>query len=147
MTNQIEEKAWEYIEKIDRMGGMLAAIDQGYPQKEIANASYKFQQQIDNAEKVMVGVNKYIDEEGPDIDTLKIEERVTTEQINRLHEVKRQRDSRALSAALKDVRAACKSDTNVMPSVIEAVKAYATEQEICDIFREQFGIYHDPAFY
>ena len=147
MTNQIEEKAWEYIEKIDQMGGMLAAIDKGFPQKEIANASYKLQQQIDNAEKVMVGVNKYVDEEGPDIETLKIEDKVAAEQINRLHEVKRQRDNRALSAALKDVRTACKSDINVMPSVITAVKAYATEQEICDIFREVFGIYHDPAFY
>ncbi len=147
MTNQIEEKAWEYIEKIDAMGGMLAAIDKGYPQKEIANASYKLQQQIDRAEKVMVGVNKYVDEEGPDIDILKIEEKVSAEQISRLQDVKKRRDGRALSAALKEVRTACKSDANVMPAVIAAIKAYATEQEICDIFREVFGIYHDPAFY
>ncbi len=147
MTNQIEEKAWEYIEKIDAMGGMLAAIDKGFPQKEIANASYKLQQQIDRAEKVMVGVNKYVDEEVPDIDILKIEEKVSAEQVSRLQDVKRRRDGRALSAALKEVRTACKSDANVMPAVIAAVKAYATEQEICDIFREVFGIYHDPAFY
>ncbi len=148
MTNQIEEQAWEYIEKIDKMGGMLAAIDQGFPQKEIANASYKFQQQIDSAEKVMVGVNKYVAEENPAIDILKIDEKVSADQIERLNEVKRRRDSRALLTALSNLRNTCKkNEANVMPVVIEAVRAYATEQEICDIFREVFGEYRDPAFY
>ncbi len=148
MTDQIEEKAWEYIEKIDAMGGMLAAIDRGFPQTEIANASYKFQQQIDRAEKVMVGVNKYAAEEGPPIETLKIDEKVTAEQITRLNEVKRRRDGRAVIRALNDLRAVCrKVDGNVMPVVIDAVKAYATEQEICDVYREVFGEYRDPAFY
>ena len=148
MTDQIEEKAWEYIEKIDAMGGMLAAIDRGFPQTEIANASYKFQQQIDRAEKVMVGVNKYAAEEGPPIETLKIDEKVTAEQIARLNDVKRRRDGRAVIRALNDLRAVCrKVDGNVMPVVIDAVKAYATEQEICDVYREVFGEYRDPAFY
>jgi methylmalonyl-CoA mutase, N-terminal domain len=148
MTNRIEEQAWEYIEKIDKMGGMLAAIDSGFPQKEIANASYKFQQQIDSAEKVMVGVNKYVAEENPAIDILKIDEKVSADQIKRLNEVKRQRDSRALATVLSNLRSTCKkNEANVMPMVIEAVRAYATEQEICDIFREVFGEYRDPAFY
>ncbi len=147
MTNQIEEQAWEYIEKIDGMGGMLAAIDQGFPQKEIANSSYKFQQQLDRGERVMVGVNKYTAEEEQEIDVLKIDDRVTEEQIKRLHETKRRRDNTAVRKALSDLRTDAKSGANVMPRVIEAVQAYATEQEICDVFRDVFGVYHDPAFY
>ena len=147
MTNQIEDKAWEYIEKIDQMGGMLAAIDRGFPQTEIANASYKFQQQMDRADKIMVGVNKYVAEEEAALETLKINEEVAAEQIERLKEVKQRRDGRAVSKALAEVRSACKSDTNVMPSVIDAIKAYATEQEVCDVYREVFGEYRDPAFY
>jgi len=148
LTNQIEEKAWEYIEKIDGMGGMLAAIDRGYPQTEIANAAYKFQQQFDRAEKVMVGVNKYVTDEESPVETLKIDEKVAAEQVTRLNEVKRTRDGKAVSRALNELRSACKKvDCNVMPVVIEAVKAYATEQEICDIYREVYGEYRDPAFY
>jgi methylmalonyl-CoA mutase, N-terminal domain len=148
MTNDIEEKAWEYIEKIDDMGGMLAAIDRGYPQTEIANASYKLQQQIDRAEKVMVGVNKYVVDDDTPIETLRIDERVAAEQIARLNDVKRRRDGRAVARALNELRAVCRQgDSNVMPVVVEAVKAYATVQEICDVYREAFGEYHDPAFY
>jgi len=147
LTNEMEEKAWEYIEKIDKMGGMLVAIDKGFPQTEIANAAYKFQQQIDAGEKVMVGVNKYVAEEEPPVETLKIDEKVATEQIKRLHEVKRTRDNRQISRVLRELRTACKGTRNVMPAVIEAVRAYATEQEICDIYREVFGEYRDPGFY
>jgi methylmalonyl-CoA mutase N-terminal domain/subunit len=148
LTNKLEEGAWEYVRKIDDMGGMLAAIERGFPQTEISNSSYKLQQQIDRAEKVMVGVNKYIADEDTTINTLKIEEKVAAEQISRLREVKRQRDGQAVLRALNDLRAACKrSDSNVMPFVIDAVKAYATEQEICDVYREIFGEYRDPAFY
>jgi len=146
LTSEIEEKAWEYIEKIDKMGGMLAAIDKGFPQIEIANAAYNFQKQIDNKEKIVVGVNKHITEEAP-IELLKIDERVEREQIARLKEVRRVRDNRKVARALKALRGACKSGKNVMPYVIEAVREYATEQEMCDIYREVFGEYRDPGFY
>jgi len=147
LTHEIEEKAGEYIEKIEEMGGMLAAIESGFPQTEIANAAYKFQQQIDSGEKVMVGVNKYVAEGEAPVALLKIEERVEAEQIKRLKETKRTRDNRKVARALNDLRAACKSDKNVMPHVIEAVRDYATEQEICDVYREVFGEYRDPGFY
>jgi len=146
LTNQIEEKAWEYIEKIDEMGGMLAAIDRGFPQTEIANAAYHFQQQIDSKQKVVVGVNKYVAGEAP-IETLKIDEKLEAEQINRLREVKRVRDNRKVAQTLNELRLACQSDKNVMPYVVEATKQYATEQEICDVYREVFGEYRDPGFY
>ena len=146
LTNEIEEKAWEYIEKIDKMGGMLAAIDQGFPQIEIANAAYNFQQQVDNNEKIVVGVNKHVTEEAP-IELLKINEKVEAEQINRLREIKRVRDNRKVTQTLNALRSACKSGKNVMPYVIEATKEYATEQEMCDVYREVFGEYRDPGFY
>jgi len=147
LTKEMEEAAWEYIEKIDNMGGMLAAIEQGYPQMEIANAAYKFQQQVENGEKVIVGVNKYVTEELQEIPILEIDERVEKEQLKRLAEVKRRRDNKAVKKALDNLKNACKKDENVMPYCIEAVEALATEQEICDVYREVYGVYKDPGFF
>lgn len=147
LTNVMEEKAWEYIEKIDKMGGMLAAIDQGFPQLELADAAYRYQRQLDAGVKTLVGVNKYVSEKKAPIELLKINEKLEEEQVKRLNEVKRTRDNRKVIETLGDVRRACKSSENVMPHVIEAVKAYATEQEICDVYREVFGKYQDPGFF
>ncbi len=147
LTRQIEDEAWKYIKRIDDMGGMLAAIDRGFPQREIANAAYRFKQQVDAQEKVIVGVNKYLAEEETPIEILKIDEKVEAEQVKRLKKIKRSRDSRAVAQTLNDLRASCRSDKNVMPRVIEAVRAYATEQEICDVYREVFGEYRDPGFF
>ncbi|MFP4049365.1 MAG: methylmalonyl-CoA mutase family protein [Desulfovermiculus sp.] len=147
LTNEMEEQAWEYIEKIDSMGGMLAAIDQGYPQMEIADAAYKFQQQLESGERVMVGVNKYVTEEMEECPVLDIDEEVEQDQLRRLAEIKRKRDNKAVKRALDDLRAACKKGDNVMPLCIEAVKALATEQEICDIYREVYGVYQDPGLF
>ena len=147
LTNEMEEKAWEYIEKIDSMGGMLAAIERGFPQLEIAEAAYRYQRQLDRREKILVGVNKYASEEETPIELLKIDEKLEEKQIKCIQEVKRSRDNRKVIQALNDVRQACKSGENVMPHVVEAVKAYATEQEICDVYREVFGEYRDPGFF
>lgn len=146
LTSLVEEKAWEYIEKIDAMGGMLAAIDQGFPQIEIAESAYRYQRQLDTGVKTMVGVNKYVAEEIAPIEILKIDEQLEEKQVRRLHELKRSRDNRDVAMKLDDVRKACKDGRNVMPHVVEAVKAYATEQEICDVYREVFGTYRDPGF-
>ncbi len=147
LTKEMEEAAWEYIEKIDEMGGMLAAIEQGFPQMEIANAAYHYQQQVEKGEKVVVGVNKYVTEEAQECPILEIDESVEREQLKRLEEVKRRRDDKAVKKALDDLRQACKKDENVMPYCIEAVKALATEQEICDVYREVYGEYKDPGFF
>lgn len=147
LTKEIEEKAWEYINKIDDMGGMLAAIDKGFPQMEIADAAYHYQRQIDNGEKVVVGVNKYVVEEKAPPEILRIDEAVEEKQVARLQEVKKERDNRKVAQILKDLRAASRTDKNLMPYVIEAVKEYATEQEICDVWRDVFGEYRDPGFY
>jgi methylmalonyl-CoA mutase N-terminal domain/subunit len=147
LTNQLEELAWEYINKIDDTGGMLAAIDRGFPQIEIANAAYRYQRQIDNCQKVMVGVNKYATEEKTPCELLKIDESVQEQQLRRLKEVKRTRDSKKVVQTLKDLRAASKTDKNLMPYVIEAVKEYATEQEICDVWRDVWGEYREPGIF
>jgi len=147
LTKEIEEKASEYIEKIDNMGGMLAAIDKGFPQMEIADAAYHYQRQIDNGEKVVVGVNKYVVEEKAPPEILRIDEAVEEKQIARLQKVKKERDNRKVVQILKDLRAASGTDKNLMPYVIEAVREYATEQEICDVWRDVFGEYRDPGFY
>jgi len=147
MTKEVEEKAWEYIEKIDKMGGMLAAIERGYPQMEISNSAYEYQKRVDNGERTIIGVNKYAVGEEPPVETLRIDERVQAEQIKRLKNIKRWRDNREVSQALKSLKSACRSDKNIMPFVIGAVREYATEQEICDVFRGVFGEYRDPGYF
>ncbi len=149
LTREMEEGAWEYIEKIDAMGGMLAAIDQGFPQLEIADAAYRFQNQIDSGEKVMVGVNKYRSEEQEteECPLLDIDEAVEEDQLKRLAETKRRRNNRAVKKSLDDLREVCRKGENVMPVCIEAVKNLATVQEICDVYREVYGEYQDPGLF
>lgn len=147
LTKEIEDKAWEYINKIDDMGGMMVAIEKGFPQMEIADAAYRYQRQIDKGEKTVVGVNKYVTEEEAAPEIVRIDEAVEERQIARLREVKRHRDNRRVGQILSDLRAASKTDKNLMPYVIEAVREYATEQEICDVWRDVFGQYRDPGFY
>ncbi|MEQ8174291.1 MAG: methylmalonyl-CoA mutase family protein [Syntrophomonadaceae bacterium] len=147
LTNEMEEKAWDYIHKIDEMGGMVAAIERGFPQMEISDAAYSFQRQIDSCEKIMIGVNKYCTEDKVEIPFLEIDETTEKEQIERLTAVKRKRDSRHVADCLKDIKTACEKGENVMPYCIEAVKAMATVQEICDVYREVYGEYRDPGIY
>jgi methylmalonyl-CoA mutase, N-terminal domain len=147
LTNEMEEKAWEYIHKIDEMGGMIAAIEKGFPQTEIADAAYRFQRQLDSAEKIMVGVNKYVTDAKHLIPLVDIDEKVGEEQIKRLKDVKRKRDNRATKQSLDDIKNACKKGENVMPHCIAAVKNLATLQEICDVYREVYGEYRDPGLF
>lgn len=148
LTDEMEEKAWEYIHKIDGMGGMIAAIENGYPQMEISDAAYKFQKQLDAQEKVMIGVNKYVEkDEKIDIPLLAIDDSVEKQQLARLASVKRRRDGRQVARCLKELTIACKKGDNVMPYCIEAVKNYTTVQEICDVYREVYGEYHDPGIF
>jgi methylmalonyl-CoA mutase N-terminal domain/subunit len=148
LTTKIEQEALGYIHKIYEMGGMVAAIDEGFPQKEIAAAAYRFQQQLDRKEKVIVGVNKYSDEEEDhDIPILKITQEKEDEQVAFVKKVKAKRNKAQLAKALDRVRADAKADKNVLPAILEAVKAYASISEISDIFREVYGIYRDPANY
>ncbi len=147
LTNQIEEETWDYINKIDAMGGMIAAIEKGFPQMEIAESAYKFQGQLEKGEKIMVGVNKYLSNQQYPIPLVEIDEKVGEEQIKRLNDVRRKRDNKAVKQSLDDIKNACKKGDNVMPYCIDAVKSLATLQEICDVYRDVYGEYRDPGLY
>lgn len=147
LTNDIEEKAWEYIRLIDDMGGMRVAIEAGYPQREIAEAAYRFQRQVEKCDKIMVGVNKYVTSEKIDIPVLDIDEQVEEVQLGRLKAVKNRRSDRDVGRALNDLKKACLAGDNVMPLCIDAVKSRATVQEICDVYREVYGEYRDQGIY
>ncbi len=147
LTNKMEEEAWKYIQKIDELGGMIKAIELGYPQQEIANAAYTYQKQLERKEKVVVGVNKYQMNEEEPIEYLKIDPEVERRQINRLQEVKRTRNNVQVKAILDNLRRAAQGSENLMPYILAAVKEYATLQEICDVFREVFGVYRDPGMF
>jgi methylmalonyl-CoA mutase N-terminal domain/subunit len=147
MTNRLEEEAMDYIKKIDDFGGMVEAVERGYPQREIAASAYRLQQQIESGEKTVVGVNKYEQDDDPDIPMLRIDETIQREQVENLARVKAERDAGAVEAALARIADDCRSDRNVMPGIIEAAKVYCTEQEICDVFRDVFGQHQDrPEF-
>ncbi len=147
LTNKLEAEALSTIKRIDEMGGMVAAIEKGYPQREIAASAYRFQRQLEANERVMVGVNAYQNENEKknEIPLLKIDESVQKQQVQNLAAVKAKRDAGAVRDTLAAVRAAAASKDNVMPHIIDAAKAYATEQEICDVLREVCGTYTDPA--
>ena len=147
LTNELEEEAFEIIGKIDDMGGMLAAIEKNYPQQEIADAAYHYQRQIDEKQKTVVGVNKYVTEEDIPVEILEIDEELEKQQIEKTNRIKQERNNKLVSECLERVREACVGDQNVMEPLIEAVKSYATLQELCDVFREVFGEYRDPGIY
>ncbi len=146
LTSQMEEQAWDYIRKIDEMGGMVAAIERGFPQAEIADAAYKFQKQIDSMEKVVVGVNQYATEHPP-ITIWRMSSEIEERQLKRLREVKQTRNNQRVRELLDRIRTASENSENLMPHVIDAVKEYATIQEICDVWRDVFGRYTDPGYF
>ena len=147
MTDRVEEEAMGYIRKIDDFGGMVEAVERGYPQREIAASAYRLQRQIESGEKTVVGVNKYEQDEQPDIPTLRVDESIQKEQVESLAKVKAERDDSSVSKALATIAEDCRADRNVMPSIVEAAKAYCTEQEICDVFRSVYGQHQDrPEF-
>jgi methylmalonyl-CoA mutase N-terminal domain/subunit len=147
LTNQMEKQAWEYIHKIDELGGIVRAIELGYPQKEIADAAYTYQRQIDKKEKIIVGVNKYLTDEELPVETLRINEQMERRQLAHLKKIKKDRDMQDVKACLDALREASENSENLMPYIIDAVKAYATLQEICDAWREVFGEYQDPGMF
>jgi methylmalonyl-CoA mutase N-terminal domain/subunit len=144
LTDEAERGAWDYIQKIDALGGMVAAIERGYPQREIGEASYRYQVAVDRKEKIIVGVNGYVAEEKP-LDILQIDESVARRQAVRLQKLRAERSNDEVARRLKALRTAAAGTENLMPYIFEAVKAYATLGEICDSMRAVFGIYEEVA--
>ncbi len=144
LTNKMEEEAFKYIDKIDKMGGIIKAIEAGYPQREISDAAYHYQRQLEKGEKVVVGVNKYVMKEDIKIPLLKIGEEVEEAQKERLRRLRQKRDNNRVQRSLKDLRGAATTNENLMYYILECVKAYATLGEIMGTLREVFGEYKDP---
>jgi methylmalonyl-CoA mutase N-terminal domain/subunit len=144
LTNQMEEKATGYIEKIDDMGGVYEAIERGFFQKEIADSAYKYQREIDNSERTLVGVNEYfIEEPECPIELLRIDPKVEEQQIARLQRLRHERNDVKVKQVLGKLHDAADKNENLMPTIIEAVKAYATLGEICSVLRKAYGEYRE----
>src|SRR5579863_5864548 len=144
LTNEVEAGAWDYIRRIDAMGGMVAAIEKSYPQREIAEASYRYQMAVDKKEKIIVGVNDFVTAEKP-LDTLQIDETVALRQAERLTKLRAERSTVEVERRLSALRKASEGSENLMPFLYDAVKAYATLGEICDAMRAVFGAYEEVA--
>ncbi len=145
LTNEVEKGAWDYIRKIDAMGGMVAAIERGYPQREIADASYRYQMAVDRKEKIIVGVNEYAGEEKP-LEILQIGESVRAQPDRTIAKAPRANVQTTRSARhLSALRKAAQGAENLMPLIYDAVKAYATLGEICAALRDVFGTHEEAA--
>jgi len=147
LTDQIETAALHLIEQIDAMGGMVAAAEEGFPQREIARSAYEFQRSVERGDESVVGVNCHHQDGDPPIPTLKIEPGVEREQVERVKATRASRDAARAAGAVRALAAGCKTDTNLMPLVLDAARAGCTLGEICGVFRDVFGAYRDPGGY
>ena len=147
LTQKMENEALEYFRKIDSMGGMVAAIEKGFPQREIQDSAYQYQKAVERGDQIIVGVNKYtMTDEPAEVPILVIDESVRTHQVERLERTRSTRDKGAVENALAKLKQAAQNNDNTMPATIEAVRAYATLGEICAALRDVYGIYEEPAF-
>ncbi|HIA36691.1 MAG TPA: methylmalonyl-CoA mutase [Flavobacteriales bacterium] len=141
LTNQVEEEAWTYIHKIDAMGGAVAAIEEGYMQKEIANSAYLYQEALESEEEILVGVNKFAVEETEEQEILSVKDSIRKVQIDNINILKEERDDKKVKSSLKAIENAARSNINLVPIILEAVEDYATLGEISDELRNVFGEY------
>jgi methylmalonyl-CoA mutase N-terminal domain/subunit len=143
----MEEKANDYFDRIEELGGVIPAIKKNFFQREIADASYKYQKEVERNERIIVGVNKYKPETETTPDILKIDESVGDEQIKKLQEVKENRDNEAVEEKLGKLKEAAQGDENLMPYIIEAVREYASVGEIVGTLKEVFGTYREDSIF
>ena len=146
LTLATERACYEYFDRIDALGGMVAAIEKGFPQKEIHDAAYAYQKAVDRKEEIIVGVNDFVTEEKRPIELLVIDESVAARQREKLAKLRRERDNAWAKGALEALASAAASDQNLMPVILDCVRAYATLGEMCDVLRRVFGTYEEPAF-
>jgi methylmalonyl-CoA mutase, N-terminal domain len=147
LTQKMVDGCFDYFDKIDGFGGMVEAVEAGFPQREIQESAYQYQKAVERKEQTIVGVNKYqMDDEMSKIEILQIDENVREHQLERLEQTKKSRDNGAVANALEKLKLAAQAEENTMPATIEAVKAYATVEEISVALRDVYGIYEEPAF-
>jgi len=147
LTDKMEEETYRYFDRIEQFGGVIPAIEKGFFQREIAESAYKYQKEIDENKRVIVGVNRYKLDEDLSIPILKMDEKGEHRQINRLKKLRRERDQLKVDRNLNDLRKAAGSDENLMPFILDCVHSYATLGETCDVLREVFGEYKELAVY
>ncbi len=146
LTTETERACYRYFDKIDALGGMVAAVEKGFPQKEIQDAAYSYQLAVERKEEIIVGVNEFVTEEERAITLLVIDENVARRQRQNLADLRERRNNLRVQAALEALGSAASTDANLMPYILEAVRAYATLGEMCDVLRRVFGTYEEPAF-
>ena len=145
LTRDMEDDARDYFQRIDDQGGMVAAIEQGYPQREIAESAYRFHQEVENGERTIVGVNRFTDETDTRVETLYLDEGTSEAQCARVARLRDTRDGAAVDSALDRLRHAALGTDNLMPLLLEAVRAYTTLGEMCDALRDVWGEYEETA--
>jgi methylmalonyl-CoA mutase, N-terminal domain len=145
LTAEMEKQAREYIRRIDEMGGMIPAIERGFPQTEIANASYEYQHAIETGEQKIVGVNAFVEQTEQHIELLRMDASAEAHQLEKLARLKSKRDNAKVEECLDALRRAAQGSDNTMPFTLDAVRAYATVGEICDAFRQVFGSYTETS--
>src|SRR6266436_2466561 len=147
LTLDMEKGCREYFDRLDAMGGMVAAIEKGFPQREIQDASYEYQKAVERKEKIIVGVNEFVMEDEPPIEILLIDESVAGRQVEQLRKLRETRDNGRVRATLEALSgSATANNGNMMPDILNCVRAYATLGEICDVLRGVYGVYEEPAF-
>ena len=139
----MEEESTAYFDAIDRMGGMVEAIERGFPQQEIAESAYRFQQAVERKDKIIVGVNEFVQQDEPPIQTLYIDESAGDTQLAKLEKVRRTRDADRVKRSLDAIRDTAATTGNLMPPILDAVRAYATIGEMCDVLRDVWGEYEE----
>ncbi len=148
LTDRVEAEAWRYIRRIEEMGGIITSVEKGFPQREIADSAYRFQREVEEERRVIVGINRFAAaEEDVSIPVLTIDPEIERNQVERVRAVRATRDAKAHGAAIGALRDACLSSRNLVPFVLDAVRAQATLGEICDVFREAYGVYREPALF
>ena len=147
LTDKMEEETYNYWDRVEQLGGVLPAIEKGFYQREIANAAYKYQKEIDENKRIIVGVNEYQLDEPIDIPILKMDEKGEERQINRLKKLRKDRNTQKYERTLERLRKAAEGDENLMPFILDCVHSYATLGETCQVLRDVFGEYDEPAIY
>jgi len=143
LTDQLECRIRDYIRTIDEMGGALAAIESGYIQREIQESAWRFQQQVESGERIIVGVNKFTTAEEIEVPVQRVDRVAQLRQVERVRDLRRRRDNRRVEAALARLEEVARSNENTMPAILECVEAYATIGEICRVLRKVFGEYRE----
>jgi methylmalonyl-CoA mutase N-terminal domain/subunit len=147
LTNELEKRAHDYFDEIDKLGGVIPAIDKGFFQKEISRSAYDYQKALEKHKKFHVGVNIFEDEGNPDIEILKIPSAVEKFQINELRKLKKERNNRKIKEKLLLLRQSARDGDNLMPRILDCVREYATLGEMCSTLKEEFGVYHEPIIF